>query len=89
MINRDNANLVYCLQYLRNGGERIRAIRLAADVLGMGVIEARDYVDGLHTPIPVDAYEAPKVECKSCHTRFDKDDQRLAVGLCPVCAEML
>jgi hypothetical protein len=80
-----NANLIYCLQFLRNGGEYMRAIRLAKDCLGLSIPEARAFVEGLYTPIRVDIY----VVCGGCRVSFAKDDQRLAGGLCPICGEKL
>lgn len=89
MIDRNDANLVYCLQFLRNGGERIRAVKLACDVIGCSLQDAIMYVDSLHTPVPVCVYEPPKLGCKSCYIQFDVDDPRLAAGMCPICGAAL
>lgn len=41
-------NFAYSILFLRNAGERIRAIRLAMDALGIGFKEAREWVDSVH-----------------------------------------
>jgi len=82
-------NFRYCVQFLKNGGERVRAIRLVIDAAGLSFMDAKNYVENLHTPLPVVEREKPKITCPSCRTDFDNDDERLIVGLCPVCAEML
>lgn len=38
-------NLAYIVIFLRNGGERLRAIWLAKNTLGIEISEARDWVD--------------------------------------------
>lgn len=43
-----NLNFAYCVLFLRNAGERIRAIRLTMDVLGIGFAAARQWVDSVH-----------------------------------------
>lgn len=47
VVFRISENTRYCLQFLRNSGERIRAIRLAMDTLNMTFNQAQEYVDGL------------------------------------------
>lgn len=48
-----NKNLIYCLQFLKNGGEKVRAIRLMIDATGMSLIEAKNYIESLHERIPL------------------------------------
>ena len=40
-------NFAWCIMYLRNGGERIRAIMLARDALGITLTQAREWVDSV------------------------------------------
>lgn len=40
-------NFAWIIIYLRNGGERIRAIMLARDALGITLTEAREWVDSV------------------------------------------
>lgn len=47
-----NRNLRYVVQFLRNSGERLRAIRLVVDVTGLDVRAAVKWVDGLHERMP-------------------------------------
>lgn len=60
---KENANFKYVIHFLKNGGERLRAIRLVIDVTGMGVIGAKDYVDGLQ-------WKKSKQKEKQCTTKM-------------------
>lgn len=42
-----NLNTAWCILFLRNGGERIRAIKLAMDIFQISLPQARDWVDNL------------------------------------------
>lgn len=44
---RLNPNFQYVIHFLKNAGERLRAIRLTVDVAGISIKEAKDWVDGL------------------------------------------
>jgi hypothetical protein len=82
-------NFIYCVQYLKNGGERIRAIRLVADVTGLPLLKAKKFVEELHTPIPLAAHEVPTITCEGCRLDFHINDERLNDGTCPVCSAEL
>lgn len=54
-MNAPSRNANYCLQFLRNGGERVRAIVLCRELTEMTLVEAVNYVDKLSTPVSLDA----------------------------------
>jgi hypothetical protein len=64
-----NANLKHCLVFLRNGGERVRAIRLVVDVLGLKPKMAIKFVDELRFNTTI----TNKPKCWICGERV-KDD---------------
>lgn len=45
----DNPNFRYCVQFIRNGGDRLRAVRLVIDTTNIEIKEAVKYVDSLST----------------------------------------
>ena len=49
-------NFKYIVQFLRNGGERIRAIRLVMDVFKMDAEKAQKYVDSLNDKVKMPEY---------------------------------
>ncbi len=49
-------NFKYIIQFLRNGGERIRAIRLVMDVLKMSAENAQEYVQNLNDKVKMPEY---------------------------------
>lgn len=79
-MNANNSNLKYCLQFLKNGGERWRAIRLCADATGMGLLAAKDFVENLHEPYPCINPDKPLKFCPECLNHFTP-----ATPSCPVC----
>lgn len=59
-LTTSNPNLRYCVQFLRNGGERLRAVKLVCDTTGLGIREAVKFVDGLHEPVPLAGQTNPR-----------------------------
>ena len=53
---RNQDNFKYIVQFLRNGGEKMRAIRLVMDVLEMNPTRAEEYVGKLNKKIPMPEY---------------------------------
>lgn len=82
MIPSTNKNLRYCLQFLRNGGERLRAIRLAKDVLGLTLPESIKFVDDLKERAPLDSNRELIVGqfCQCCNYTWDAK-----TTFCPGC----
>lgn len=53
---RNQDNFKYIIQFLRSGGEKMRAIRLAMDVLEMNPTRAEEYVSKLNKKIQMPEY---------------------------------
>ena len=53
---RNQDNFKYIVQFLRNGGEKMRAIRLVMDVLEMNPTRAEEYVSKLNKKIQMPEY---------------------------------
>ena len=53
---RNQDNFKYIVQFLKNGGEKMRAIRLVMDVLEMNPTRAEEYVAKLNKKIPMPEY---------------------------------
>ena len=85
----NNSNFRYCVLFLRNSGEKIRAIRLVIDVANLSLVDARQWVEQLSERLPCVANRERKVWCKMCRTEYAANDARLIVGLCPLCGEMI
>lgn len=81
-MSPDNPNLQYCLQFLKNGGEIVRASRLCADATGMPVRQAIKFVQALSTPKPLDANPEvrTKTYCGECRVFFEP-----STPSCPIC----
>ncbi len=83
-----DANFKYCVAFLKNGGEYVRAIKLVTSVCGLTIIGAREWIDGLNTKIPLCANEEPIISCV-CGVDFHAGDKRIENGTCPICLAKL
>lgn len=75
-----NANLMYCLQFLRNAGERLRAIGLCMTFTKMSVFEASKFVDSLKDRAPLNSNRGQKKHCRYCNIELD-----IKTPKCPIC----
>lgn len=78
----DNPNLQYCLQFLKNGGEFTRAVRLCMDCTKMPIQESIEFVSSLSTNVPCEADRRPQMEtyCSECNATFRPETPE-----CPLC----
>lgn len=80
-MDKDNPNLKYCLQFLRNGGERIRAIRLCMDATGIGAVASVKFVDELNQKYLLIERDKPQRYCPDCNNYLDPKTP----NECPIC----
>ncbi len=80
----ENRNFRYCLQFLKNAGERLAAIRLCMDCTGLPAKSALKFVDSLTARQPLDSNRVWARWCPECRLEWHPDTPS-----CPVCGSVV